>query len=65
MRIREFAHARVRNDALSPVGDVGYFLRGRRASMRREQMFGPVLTHWDEAAAYAVLAHLAPALSQI
>ena len=27
--------------------------------MRREQMFGPVLTHWDEAAAYAVLGHLA------
>ena len=27
------------------------------ASLRREQMFSPVLTHWDEAAGY-VLIHL-------
>jgi hypothetical protein len=32
-------------------------------AMRREQMFGPALTHWDEAATYAVLAHLAAGLS--
>jgi hypothetical protein len=31
------------------------------ASIRREPVFGPVLTHWDEAAAYAVMGHLAPA----
>ena len=35
------------------------------ASIRREPVFGPVLTLWDEAAAHAVMAHLAPALSQI
>jgi hypothetical protein len=28
------------------------------AAMRREAMFGHVLTHWDEAATYAVLGHL-------
>ena len=33
------------------------------ASIRREPVFGPVLTHWDEAAAYAVVGHLAPALA--
>jgi len=33
------------------------------ASIRREPVFGPVLTHWDEAAAYAVMGHLAPALA--
>ena len=27
-------------------------------AMRRELMFGPVLTHWDEAAAYAVIGWL-------
>ena len=32
-------------------------------AMRREEMFGPVLTHWDEAAAYAVLGHLAAVLA--
>ena len=32
-------------------------------AMRREAMFGPVLTHWDEAAAYAVIGRLASALS--
>ena len=32
-------------------------------AMRREAMFGPMLTHWDEAAAYAVLGHLVSALS--
>jgi hypothetical protein len=31
--------------------------------MRREAMFGPVLTHWDEAAAYAVIGRLASAFS--
>jgi len=31
--------------------------------MRREEMFSPVLTHWDEAAAYAVLGHLAAVLA--
>ena len=31
--------------------------------MRREQMFGHVLTHWDEAVAYAVIARLASTLS--
>jgi hypothetical protein len=32
-------------------------------AMRREEMFSPVLTHWDEAAAYAVLGHLAAVLA--
>jgi hypothetical protein len=32
-------------------------------AMRREAMFGPVLTHWDEAAAYAVIGRLSSALS--
>ena len=32
-------------------------------AMRREAMFGPVLTHWDEAAAYAVIGRLVSALS--
>ena len=32
-------------------------------AMRREQMFGHVLTHWDEAVAYAVIARLASTLS--
>ena len=31
--------------------------------MRREAPFGPVLTHWDEAASYAVLGHLVAALA--
>ena len=29
------------------------------AAIRREEPFAPVLTHFDEAAAYAVIAHLA------
>jgi hypothetical protein len=29
------------------------------AAVRREQPFGPALTHFDEAAAYAVIAGLA------
>jgi len=33
------------------------------ASMHREPVVGPVLTHWDEAVAYAVMGHLAPALA--
>jgi hypothetical protein len=33
------------------------------AVMRQEAMFGPVLTHWDEAAACAVLGHLVTALT--
>lgn len=33
------------------------------ALMRREVIFGPVLTHWDEAAGYAVIGHLATAVS--
>jgi len=32
-------------------------------TIRREEMFGFVLTHWDEAAAYAVLGHVAAGLS--
>lgn len=32
-------------------------------AMRREQVFGPALTHWDEVATYAVLAHLSAGLS--
>jgi hypothetical protein len=32
-------------------------------AMRREAMFGPVLTHWDEAAAYAVIGRLVSVLS--
>ena len=28
------------------------------AAMRREVMFGPMLTHWDEAAVYAVIGWL-------
>jgi hypothetical protein len=31
--------------------------------LRRESIFGPMLTHWDEAAACAVLGHLVVALS--
>ena len=33
------------------------------AAMRQEEIFGPVLTHWDEAAAYAIIGRLASALS--
>ena len=32
-------------------------------AMRREAIFGPVLTHWDEAVAYAVIGYLVSALS--
>lgn len=32
-------------------------------ALRREAIFGPVLTHWDEAAACAVLGHLVTALA--
>ena len=32
-------------------------------AMRREAMFGPVLTHWDEAAAYAVIGRLVSAFA--
>jgi hypothetical protein len=32
-------------------------------AMRREAMFGPMLTHWDEAATYAVIGRLVTALS--
>jgi hypothetical protein len=32
-------------------------------ALRRESIFGPMLTHWDEAAACAVLGHLVVALS--
>jgi hypothetical protein len=32
-------------------------------AMRREEMFGHVLTNWDEAVAYAVIARLASTLS--
>jgi len=32
-------------------------------ALRREAIFGPVLTHWHEAAACAVLGHLVAALS--
>jgi small basic protein len=32
------------------------------AVMRREAIFGPVLTHWDEAVTCAALGHLATAL---
>ena len=32
-------------------------------AMRREDMFGRILTHWDEAVAYAVIARLASTLS--
>jgi hypothetical protein len=31
-------------------------------AMQREAMFGPVLTHWDEAAAYAVIGCLVSAV---
>jgi hypothetical protein len=31
-------------------------------AMRREVIFGPVLTHWDEAVAYAVIGYLVAAL---
>lgn len=31
--------------------------------MRHEAIFGPVLTHWDEAACYAFLGHLVVELS--
>ena len=29
------------------------------ATVRREAMFGPILTHWDEAAVYAVIGRVA------
>ena len=32
-------------------------------AVRYEAIFGPVLTHWDEAAAYAVIARVVSALS--
>jgi hypothetical protein len=31
--------------------------------MRREAVFGPVLTHWDEAAAFVVIGRLVSAVS--
>jgi hypothetical protein len=31
--------------------------------MRQEAIFSPVLTHWDEAAAYALISRLAAAIS--
>jgi hypothetical protein len=31
-------------------------------AMRRETIFGPALTHWDEAAAYAIAGHVVQAL---
>jgi hypothetical protein len=31
-------------------------------AMRREAIFGPALTHWDEAAVYAIFVHIARAL---
>ncbi len=33
------------------------------AALRREAMFGPALTHWDEAAAYAVSGGLVSAIA--
>lgn len=33
------------------------------AALRREVVFGPALTHWDEAAAYAVSGGLASAIA--
>jgi hypothetical protein len=33
-------------------------------AVRCEAIFGPVLTHWDEAAAYAVIGRLVSALSR-
>jgi hypothetical protein len=33
------------------------------AAMRREAVFGPVLTYWDEAAAYALFGHVVHRLS--
>jgi hypothetical protein len=35
------------------------------ATMRRELLLGPVLTHWDEAAAYAGFAGLVSAVGQL
>ena len=32
-------------------------------TMHREAIFGPVLTHWDEAATYAIIGRLVSALS--
>jgi hypothetical protein len=32
-------------------------------ALRRESVFGPMLTHWDEAAACAVMGHLVVVLS--
>jgi hypothetical protein len=32
-------------------------------AMRQEAIFSPVLTHWDEAAAYAIIGRLAAAVS--
>ena len=31
-------------------------------AMRREAIFGPALTHWDEAAVYAIFVHIARTL---
>lgn len=60
-RIGDVRHARLWNSVFRPAGDVCDFLRGRR-SLAPEEIFGPVLTHWDEASAYAVLGHLAAVL---
>ena len=60
--IGDLRHSRLRNNIRRHAGLVGGFLRGV-GSMRREAMFGPVLTHWDEVAAYAVIGRLASALS--
>jgi len=62
VRICEFEHARLRNGAAGLLALSAIFCVVV-ASIRREPVFGPVLTHWDEAAAYAVMGHLAPALA--
>jgi hypothetical protein len=59
--IRDLQHSRLRNDIRRVADLVGDFCAVLGA-MRREAMLGPVLTHWDEAAAYAVIGCLVSAV---
>ena len=46
-------------NALLPLSAVFCIVAG---AMRREVIFGPALTHWDEAAVYAIFVHVARTL---
>jgi hypothetical protein len=48
--------------ALSTLLTLAAIFCAATGATRREAIFGPVLTHWDEAAAFAVIGRLASAL---